>query len=100
MVVTGWSIVPALGGRRMTSSALPQLKAPAARDGVLISGAGSQRLGDLDCMPLARFAPIRDLLLCAKHLFVAARTAWARQEAAALRDFDQAHVRLGSKADK
>src|SRR5262249_60287835 len=29
--------------------------------------------------------PIRDLLLCAKHLFVAARTAWARQEAAALR---------------
>src|SRR5262245_42974144 len=46
-----------LGGRRMTSSALPQLKAPAPRDGVLISGAGSQRLGDLDCTLLARFAP-------------------------------------------
>jgi len=85
-----------LGGRRMTSSALPQLKAPAPRDGVLISGAGSQRLGDLDCTLLGRFAPIRDLLLCAKHLFVAAITVWARQEAAALRDFSPLYVRFGS----
>src|SRR5262245_13419857 len=64
-----------LGGRRRTSSALPQSKRR-PRDGVLISGAGSQR--DLDCTLLGRFAPIRDLLLCAKHLFVAAITVWAR----------------------
>jgi len=88
-----------LHGRRLCahcSMCRAAIERAAPRDGGLISGAGSQRLGDLDCTPLGRFAPSRDLLLCAKHLFVAARTVWARQEAAALRYFSPLYVRFGS----
>src|SRR5262249_58905496 len=88
-----------LGGRRMTSSALPQSKAPP-------SGWSSHFRRRTTTPWRSRLyaswslCPIRDLLLCAKHLFVAARTAWVRQEAAALPDFDQAHVRFGASATR
>src|SRR5262249_42719475 len=85
-----------LGGRLMTSSALPQSKAPPLgtefHSRRRITTPGPSRL-----YASWSLAPIQDLLLCAKHLFVAARTVWARQEAAALRDLDEAHVRFESK---
>jgi len=77
MVVTGWLIVPASAGDGWRGAHCRNRKRRPG-DGILISGAGSQGLGDLDCTLLGRFAPIRDLLLCAKHLFVAAITVWAR----------------------
>ena len=50
---------------------------------------------------LVALPPSADLLLCAKHLFVAARTVWVRQENPALRDFRASvgavYVRLGQK---
>src|SRR5262245_49141170 len=84
-----------LDGRRMTRSALPQLKAPPLGMEFSFQAQDHNALA----ISIVRFLvalPIRDLLLCAKHLLVAARTVWARQEAAALRDFSPLYVRFGS----
>jgi hypothetical protein len=67
-----------LGGRRMTSSALPQSKAPPLGMEFSFQAQDHNALAISIVRFLVALPPIRDLLLCAKHLFVAARTVWAR----------------------
>src|SRR5262245_29718712 len=69
-----------LGGRRMTSSALPQSRAPPLAMEFSFQAQDHNALAISIMRFLVALPPIRDLLLCAKHLLVEAITVGAAED--------------------